>query len=265
MIKKSLSCILAGLFLGLLLICSTIVCSSVRDAAASASSVPTFMASSRQLVVVRTADWDAFEGTLQRYERTSEAANWKTVGAVIPAVVGRNGLAWGVGLSDDGGDKNAPVKLEGDGKGPAGAFSVGPAFGFEPPSSVPWIRFPYFQSDKTYKCVDDIGSRHYNRLVFEGQTEKDWKSSEDMLRNDDLYRLGLVIQHNWGTKTESGRGSCIFLHIWLTADKGTAGCTAITAADMVQLLGWLDPRMNPVLVQLPESEYARFRDIWQLP
>jgi L,D-peptidoglycan transpeptidase YkuD (ErfK/YbiS/YcfS/YnhG family) len=256
---------LAGLFLGLLLTCNAIAGTATPDPRAEASPGPAFMAPSRQLVVVRTAGWDAFEGTLQGYERSSGGGNWNAVGEGIPVVLGRNGLAWGIGLSDEPGDKNTPVKLEGDGRGPAGAFAVGPAFGYEAPSGVPWIRLAYLQSDSTFKCVDDAASRHYNRLVFEGQTEKDWKSSEDMLRKDELYRLGVVVQHNWSTRTESGKGSCIFLHIRSEVDTGTAGCTAMRAGDLVQLLAWLDPHLNPVLVQLPDSEYARLRHEWHLP
>lgn len=38
------------------------------------------------------------------------------------------------------------------------------------------------------------------------------------------------------------------------------------AAENIQvLLGWLDPKKHPVLVQLPEAEYGRFRAAWSLP
>jgi hypothetical protein len=31
------------------------------------------------------------------------------------------------------------------------------------------------------------------------------------------------------------------------------------------LLGWLDPRSNPVLVQLPQQEYLQKQTTWMLP
>jgi D-alanyl-D-alanine dipeptidase len=32
-----------------------------------------------------------------------------------------------------------------------------------------------------------------------------------------------------------------------------------------ETIRWLDPSHRPVLVQLPESEYARLRATWELP
>lgn len=223
------------------------------------------MESVRQLVVVRTADWHAFTGALQRYERASASDQWHNVGAPIPVVIGRNGLSWGIGLHDVPENAEPLLKLEGDGKAPAGAFTLGPAFGYDEARSVSWIRLPYIKSDATLKCIDDVGSRYYNTLVSEGNVAKDWKSSEDMLLKTEVYRFGTVIQHNWSLQTVRGRGSCIFFHIWEGPDIGTSGCTAMKSADLKQLLGWLDPHMNPVLLQIPESEVRRFSDIWQLP
>ncbi len=82
------------------------------------------MSSSRQIVVVRTGNWQAFTGTLQRYQRASVSAPWQAVGFSIPVVVGRNGLAWGIGLHAMD-QSMLPVKIEGDGKAPAGLFSLG--------------------------------------------------------------------------------------------------------------------------------------------
>ena len=49
-------------------------------------------------------------------------------GEAIPAVVGRNGLAWGRGVRTDL-PAGEPQKREGDGRAPAGIFKLGPAFG----------------------------------------------------------------------------------------------------------------------------------------
>lgn len=224
----------------------------------------TLMSSSRQIVVVRTGNWQAFTGTLQRYQRASVSAPWQAVGSSIPVVVGRNGLAWGIGLHSMD-QSMLPVKIEGDGKAPAGLFSLGPAFGYASPASVSWIRFPYIQSDPALRCVDDAASRHYNALVSEGLVTKDWKSSEDMLRKDEVYRFGLVIHHNWAEKTIPGHGSCIFFHIWEGPNIGTSGCTAMQPADLEQLLRWFDPDANPLLLQLPGSEIPGFREVPDLP
>ena len=85
-----------------------------------------------------------------------------------------------------------------------------------------------------------------------------------MRRPDDQYRLGVVVQHN-ADPVVAGRGSCIFLHIWMGPKVGTSGCTAVEAKHMEALLRWLDPQAKPVFIQLPESEYVHLRSAWRLP
>ena len=210
--------------------------------------------SPRQLVVVTTPDWDAVGGTLRLYEREGRA--WNKVGSDVPVVVGRAGLAWGRG--ERAVSAAGPVKREGDGKAPAGIFSLGTLFGFDPTSSA---KMPYRQLLETTECVDDVASRSYNRIV-ERTAEADWKSSEKM-RAIAQYRWGMVVDHN--AEGVPGAGSCIFLHIRGGPSKGTAGCTAMAEEDLVRLLGWLDHAAEPRLVQLPEAEYARLRAVWSLP
>jgi len=63
--------------------------------------------------------------------------------------------------------------------------------------------------------------------------------------------LGLVIAHN--PQRTPGAGSCIFLHLWMNGSEGTAGCTALHRADLMELLRWLDVAKHPVLVQMPAA------------
>lgn len=216
-----------------------------------------------QAIVVKTADWSAPAATLQRYEKKHGDETWNAVGESIPAVVGRNGLGWGTGVHRLT-TAFGPVKMEGDGKAPAGIFLLGNAFGYAPADKVAWIKLPYRQASSHLHCVDDVHSTHYNRLVDTKKVEKNWQSYEDMRRRDDQYRLGVVVQHN-ADPVVAGRGSCIFLHIWLGPSAGTSGCTAVTARQMEALLLWIDPQAKPVLIQLPEPEYVRFRSTWRLP
>lgn len=217
-----------------------------------------------QLLVVTTGDWSADNALLQRYERQgSSQPRWKAVGEPIPAVVGRNGLAWGRGIRREALSAE-PEKREGDGKTPAGMFTLGLAFGYADSDSVPGIRMPYRQMTEWDKCVDDPASPLYNRLVDEREVGKDWQSHEEMRRDDDQYRLGVVINHNSAAVVPRA-GSCIFLHIWKAPAAGTAGCTAMAAADMETLLAWLRPEANPVIVQFPRAEYERVRIPWGLP
>jgi D-alanyl-D-alanine dipeptidase len=220
------------------------------------------LARSRQLILVTTQGWDSVEGTLQRFERKKSKSAWQPVGPAFPVVVGRGGLGWGAGLNKETGD--GPVKKEGDGKAPAGVFALGTAFGFAPASEAAWLKLPYTPLDEGTECVDDTSSRRYNLVVERsGLRDVDWKSSERM-REVEGYRWGVVVEHNAKPRV-AGRGSCIFLHIWSGPDKGTAGCTAMEQQNLEKLLRWLDRKKRPVLVQLPEAEYARLRARWKLP
>jgi hypothetical protein len=225
------------------------------------------------MVLVTTSDWNAVEGRLRRYERATDHEDWRPVGAPISIVVGRNGLAWGIGVvpTDDAQVRPAsdPVKREGDGRAPAGVFALGTAFGYasEP---LQGLKMPYLNLTLSIECVDDPGSKHYNRIVDRSVVAPDWNSSEHMRNAGESYRWGVVINHNGTVAGDTnppkpGGGSCVFLHIWYGHDQGTAGCTAMSQADLETLLTWLDPARKPLLVQLPESTYERLIDRWMLP
>ncbi|MFA5182224.1 MAG: L,D-transpeptidase family protein [Syntrophales bacterium] len=217
----------------------------------------------KQAVVVMPTDWTTPQGIMQRYERSSPKDIWQPVGDVIPVVVGRNGLGWGIGLHPTV-LPEGPEKREGDGRAPAGVFRLSSAFGYAPSAKYPWIRLPYRETTPALRCVDDVQSRHYNRIVDKSQIKPDWKSDEEMRRGDNQYRLGVVIDHN-ANPAIPGRGSCIFIHIWKESDTGTAGCTAMSQENMERLLRWLDPAANPIIVQLPAATYKQLRPLWVLP
>ncbi len=82
--------------------------------------------SSRQLVLVTVADWNADHGTLRTFTRGRHG--WVAAGVTAPVTIGRGGAGWGLGLNaplDDG-----PVKHEGDSRSPAGVFRIGQVFGY---------------------------------------------------------------------------------------------------------------------------------------
>ncbi len=217
--------------------------------------------SSRQVLVVVTDGWGSFQGMLRRYERTGLNSRWRPVGTGFPVVVGKQGLAWGSGLR--GGTSGGPLKHEGDQKAPAGVFRLGTAFG-RSATSMPGLRMPYLFLGSNIECVDDAASSYYNQLVSWEQVSKpDWTSSEKMW-TEPLYKYGVVVHYNT-SDAKPGAGSCIFLHIWHGPQSGTAGCTAMDETNLTATMRWLDPKKNPVLVQLPKSEYERLKSEWRLP
>src|SRR5262249_40165806 len=224
------------------------------------SSLHVAIAESRQLVLVTTGGWNAVNGEMRLYERDSINDQWKAVGEKIPIVVGRNGMAWGKGLHGEAIDEG-PVKQEGDGRSPAGVFSLSSAFGYAPPEQAGEGRVPYVQAVATLECVDGPQSAHYNRIIDRSPVENpDWKNSERMRRDDDQYRWGVVVDHN--AQGAPGRGSCVFLHIWEAPGKGTSGCAAMSSSSMERLLRWLEAEKRPRLVQLPQTEFECLRTVW---
>jgi D-alanyl-D-alanine dipeptidase len=217
------------------------------------------LSSSSQLILVLSRDWNATKAKLYAFER-DDAGNWKPATIDSNVVIGRKGMAWGIGLHG-GCERGSACKKEGDERAPAGVFELDEIFGV---AKAPKLRFPYRHVTTTTEAIDDPRSRFYNRIVDARRVQrKDWASSERMLRSDDLYRWGIVVRHNW--KQRPGRGSCIFLHTWLGPEQGTSGCTAMPSPVLQKLIRWIDQAKRPVLVQLPVAEYRRLRSSWGLP
>jgi D-alanyl-D-alanine dipeptidase len=152
-------------------------------------------------------------------------------------------------------------KIEGDNKAPAGIFEIPTAFGFAPKTDR--IKMPYHQITENTECVDDPQSDQYNCLVERRATDS-WTSSEKLTEQPVLYKWGLVINHNFPSPA-SGKGSCVFMHIWREAGRGTAGCTAMAEVDLLRIIEWLAPEKHPRLVQMPAEEYDRLAPELGLP
>lgn len=215
-----------------------------------------------QLVAVVSDDWNQFQATLRRYER-APGERWKPVGRPVDVVLGRQGYGWGRGLHGSGAPEGhpGPLKREGDGRSPAGVFGMGTVYGYD--AVQEGVSLPYVQATAELRCVDDPRSSHYNRIVSTADTEVDWQSAERMRRDDDLYVLAIVVEHNTEA-TKVRAGSCIFIHLWEGPDKGMSGCTAMSMDALHAFAAWLEPNAA-VLVALPRSEYEALKRPWGLP
>jgi L,D-peptidoglycan transpeptidase YkuD (ErfK/YbiS/YcfS/YnhG family) len=217
---------------------------------------------SRQLLVVRTKTWRTSIGALERYER-DDGTPWRKVGDPIPVNVGRNGMGWGRGLHAP--DQPGPVKREGDGRAPAGVFSLATAFGAADTLPPEAKGFPYLHTLPTTYCVEDVRSKYYNQIIDSSEVKMtSWERWSEMQRADGLFRWGIVVKQN-GPETKTGAGSCVFLHVWRGFRQPTAGCTAMAIDQIQETVRWLDGTAQPLLVQLPEPEYDRLREAWVLP
>jgi len=231
-------------------------------AATDPGAPPALLRAAEQLLVVTTPNWDTVAGELRRYARRGTDTAWQPVGAPVTIVVGRSGTAWDPALTPV---VPGPVKREGDGRSPAGVFALGTAFGLAAPAEAAWLRLPYVQEIPTLECVDDPASVHYNRLVDRATVATvDWKSSEKMAAVGEAYRWGVVVEYNT-SPPQPGQGSCIFLHVSPTPGQGTAGCTAMAAPALDEVMRWLDPARRPALVQLPRAAHDALAAAWKLP
>jgi D-alanyl-D-alanine dipeptidase len=244
-----------------------LICCALGMRLASVCAAQEPMPTSLQMIVVTTPDWNTVPGRLQRYERKSAGQRWKPVGDSVAIVVGKNGMGWGAGVVPTNGpgirDAADRVKKEGDGKSPAGAFTIGSGFGYAA-QALPGLKLAYIPLTPTVECVDDTASHFYNQIVDRATVTQDWNSSEKMASEGVAYRWGAVINHNVNPAIP-GVGSCVFLHVWSGPSSWTSGCTAMPQEQLEPILAWLDPAKSPLLVQLPVAQYKRLMKPWHLP
>ncbi len=198
-----------------------------------------------QLIVVTTKNWSAPNGILQRYDK--QGSVWHKTGKAIAVKLGRNGLGWGRGLHTIPKDAKI-IKKEGDGKAPAGIFTLKQAFGYNPFV----VSYPYEVYKTTDHCVDDVHSKFYNKIVDSTKVKVDYKSKEHMKFPKNYYKYGIVVNHNHIDEAGAipGAGSCIFMHIKKVP---TAGCTVMNESEMKEIILWLDADKHPLLVQGTEE------------
>ncbi len=213
-----------------------------------------------QLLLGLTEHNDSSSATLQRFVRTD--TGWQAVSPPSPARIGREGVAWGIGLHPQ---QPGLQKVEGDWRAPAGVFLVGEALG-DVLLSEP-LAWPMVAVTERTLWVEDATSPLYNQrhVVPTGRPLSDWETGQRMRLNDPAHRLKVVIEHNTAPPI-AGSGSAIFFHIWRRDGAApTAGCTAMPAGELESLVRWLMPEAAPVFVLLTVADHARLAEDWGLP
>ncbi len=191
------------------------------SAAADPDSPPlTYWGSARQMITVVADSSASTTATLTAWERTD--AGWRSVFGPMRAMVG----AAGIGQASEGSTRT-----------PAGAFSLGQAFGRQP---NPGTAMPYFQTDVYDWWNGNSNSPQYNTHV---------RQAADPGASENLYRIGAVYDYavdmGYNRARTPGAGSAFFLHV--TDGRPTGGCVAIDRAALVGILRWLDPAKAPVI------------------
>lgn len=229
---------------------------------ASAADVPDYHPSqlahvggADQVIVVTADSWTTSYGTLRAYQRDGDG--WRQVVGATPARLGWSGLV----LERD--------RRQGTGKTPAGTFGLVNAFGRQPD---PGTSLAYRQVDRddawtynprvpsTYNVFQNVNRSwssygNYVERLWSYGVQYDYVAVMDYNLPAGPIRTGADGVRRAVNPADTRKGGGIFLHV--TNGKVTAGCIAIPKDVMRDILQWLRPGADPVIVVGPESVIDR--------
>lgn len=219
-------------------------------------------AASSQCLVGIADTWNSSSATLRIYQKSG--GQWKPDGPAWPCRLGKNGLVWGSGRHPV--PAGASSKQEGDQRSPAGVFSIGGAWGYQPAIRKHPQLF-YRQVTSRDLWIEDPTSTQYNRnVILDHEPATPWETKQQMKQSDPAHALKLFIAHNAPPNAVPNAGSSIFFHIWRGGgSRATAGCTSMDEAKLRMLIARIDPTRHPLYLLLPKTEYEKFRTSWKLP
>jgi L,D-peptidoglycan transpeptidase YkuD (ErfK/YbiS/YcfS/YnhG family) len=215
-------------------------------------------------VILGVADgWNASEVRYQCWEKKDGV--WRKAGAAWPGRLGKNGLAWGLGLHPKG--LEGLQKTEGDARAPAGVFELGAAYGYAPTVQRREGQ-EYTRVTPQDLWVEDVESPYYNQhlKIAKKRPLTEWEQKQQMRQGDPAHALKLFIAHNSPPAAQPGKGSAIFFHIWReNGGKPSHGCSVMPEDRLRELIAWVDPKRKPLYILLPRVEYGRHAVAWRLP
>jgi L,D-peptidoglycan transpeptidase YkuD (ErfK/YbiS/YcfS/YnhG family) len=207
---------------------------------------PLALHDARRLILVTVPTMTSITAKVGLYARDSAELPWRLVDPAEPAVLGRSGLGWGVNFVDLA-RAGEPKKAEGDMRTPAGIYLVGAPFGFAPSGLQRYIQI---RKGETV-CVDDPSSPAYNTIASRASVGP--KTHFEAMGGVELYRRGVVIDY---PTSVAATGSCIFIHVWRSNRKGTAGCVALPEEKVSAIQNFSEP--GAVIAIAPEAALPRF-------
>jgi len=182
----------------------------------------------RQFISVTAPVASSTRGTLSTYGRTGDC--WSLAYGPFSVRLGAHGLS--------------ATRHEGDETTPIGVFSIGMTMYGNGPN--PGVRYHYVQLHCGSWWDENPRSATYNlfvQLPCGTSPRFGTASSETLWRQPKAYRSFAVI--NFNPHRVAGMGSGIFLHG--ETGSATAGCVALSPANLVKVLTWLQPTSNPVI------------------
>jgi L,D-peptidoglycan transpeptidase YkuD (ErfK/YbiS/YcfS/YnhG family) len=123
------------------------------------------------------------------------------------------------------------MKREGDGATPSGLWPMRRILARRDSWGLVRTGLPFRFTVADDGWCDDPADRNYNRPV-----KLPYRAShEEMWRKDHLYDVVIILGHNDRPRVR-GAGSAVFFHLADPQGGPTAGCIAVSAADMRKLL-----------------------------
>jgi L,D-peptidoglycan transpeptidase YkuD (ErfK/YbiS/YcfS/YnhG family) len=192
---------------------------------------------SEQIVLVTNKYLTEWEVNVQTFEKTN--GQWVEKLTSTSGTIGVEGFA------------RYKEKKEGDKKTPTGIFFLGPVYGY--PGVKVTTKMTYWVATQKDFWIDDVESKQYNRWVTSDNDPKiQGISREEMLRkNDRKYEYGICVQYNMDQI--KGKGSVITVHVLESKNK-TLGCVAVPKGELIEIIGWLDPKKKPLIITGTKDE-----------
>ena len=217
--------------------------------AASADALPVpegRVGDARQVIVVTAPKWRSTQGTLATYEK--RGGSWRVVQSEIRTQLGYGGLVRG--------DR----RRQGTGTVPTGVFDILSGFGRK---ADPGTALDYTQVDRndawtynprvpsTYNVFQNVDRSWksyggYVEQLWDMGMQYDYVAVLDYNLPEGPIRTGAKGVRRSAEPPNTSRGGGIFLHV----DNGnkTAGCIAVKKKAMREIMQWLDPKKDPVIV-----------------
>jgi L,D-peptidoglycan transpeptidase YkuD (ErfK/YbiS/YcfS/YnhG family) len=130
---------------------------------------------------------------------------------------------------------------------PTGRYRLTQPFGIRP---NPGVTTSYFQVDRNDVWTGSTGTViNQHRRCAPGTCPASYGAIERLSSFPGSYDYGVFIGYNapapYGTGAVRGKGSAFFLHV--KNSSATAGCVAVSAAQMVWLLRWFRSAASPII------------------
>lgn len=168
--------------------------------------------------------------TVSFWVRTDAACGFVNKFTDSVARIGANGMTDGA------------TRIQATNTTPTGTYTMTEAFGI---AGSPGTALPYRRVGPGDWWVEDNNSAYYNEYRNQNQGGFDWNlpgsdpnSSERLLDYTTQYQYAIVVDFNRAPDVKKPyRGAGIFVHV--RGSGATAGCVAVSSAEMVTLLSYI--------------------------